>query len=50
VFARNAVDGPLNADETCEQAGCRTGPTQRRPATRSQWLAIVQSGSTTLGR
>jgi hypothetical protein len=35
---------------TKDKAGCRTGPAQRRPAARSQWLAIIQSGSTTLGR
>jgi hypothetical protein len=29
VFARHAVDGPLNVDETCVQAGCRAGPAQQ---------------------
>jgi hypothetical protein len=29
AFARHAAGGPLNADETCEQAGCRAGPAQQ---------------------
>jgi hypothetical protein len=36
--------------KTCEQAGCRSAPGQRRHAERSQWLATVGSGSTTLNR
>jgi hypothetical protein len=45
VFAMHATVGPLNADETCGQAGCRAGPTQQTcsPIT-------VLSGSTTLDR
>jgi hypothetical protein len=50
VLATHAVGGPLNASEMCGQAGCRTGPAQRRPTARSLWFATVRSGSTTLGR
>jgi hypothetical protein len=50
VPARHAAGGPLNAGGICGQAGCRSGPAQRRAAARSPWLATVWSGSTTLGR
>jgi hypothetical protein len=39
-----------DAYKTCGQAGCRSGPAQRRPVARSRWFATVRSGSTTLGR
>jgi hypothetical protein len=29
AFARHATDGPLNADETCGQAGCKAGSAQQ---------------------
>jgi hypothetical protein len=46
--------GTLNTGYPRVQAPCQDerqdGPTQRRPAARSQWLATMRSGSTTLGR
>jgi hypothetical protein len=50
VPASRAAGGPLNTGGTCWQVGCRSGPTQHRPAAHLQWLATVRSGSTTLGK
>jgi hypothetical protein len=41
--------GALNANKTCGQSDCRTAPAQHRPAARTQYVATVRSGSTTLG-